>query len=193
MANFIDKTYFIGSINLPNLDNTGLDETLTEIISRYEGEVLNDLLGYAIAKEVTAAYSASIAEEDPIPLPLNIEALLYGKEYIPVGETTIHKWPGLVDRANKRSLFAYVAYFYYSRDRATHTGSIGELKVKGEKSKPANPVYKQVAAWNEAHHWVWLLMQYLEAVYITDFPDWQFYKRVRIARGKYDRINVFGL
>lgn len=192
MANLIDKTFFIADINLPNLDNTGLDETLNAFIARYQEEVLTDLLGHTIAAEVLAAYNASVAQA-PVPLPDNINRLLNGDVYTPVNGLEPVKWQGLINTTAKRSLIAYIVYFYFTRQQATHTGSIGEAKIKGEKSKPVSPVYKQVSAWNNAASWVIDFLLYMEVKYKVDFPNWQYYERTRHALRTYKRTNVFGI
>ena len=60
---FIDSTYFVGEINIPNLVGTNSNATaLAQAIAQYEEEILIDLLGYKL-------YSLLIADLDENKAP----------------------------------------------------------------------------------------------------------------------------
>lgn len=119
----IDKTYFNRDINLP----TGANSDITESITRYEGEILIQLLGYDYAKLVLAYTTGS----DQI-----IKDLVEGKEYTE-GDYTV-KWPGFKN-TEKVSLIAYYVYIQYIKDHAIDFQNVGSVAATIENGVNVGP------------------------------------------------------
>lgn len=128
----INATYFIGEINLPGLSEPANAENLLTFITKYEKKFLQQLFG----EDLYDLYVAGLAED-------------------PVDE----KWTALsamlVDTDTKESPIANYVYYYFTRDMATLTANLGEVKPKGENASFASPIAKQVRAWNEMVDFVW--------------------------------------
>lgn len=125
MSNLIDETYFIDPIDLPDGSNNDLDT----LIKVHEPEILRDLLGYELNKEV-AEFSATSSQR--------IKDLVEGKEYTVShnGRPQLIKWIGL-QNLEKRSLIAYWCYYWWHRKHSTHTGNTGELTPMQKYAKTA--------------------------------------------------------
>lgn len=137
MANLTDQTYFDSyPIKLPDGENS----SRTELIDRYEPEILKKLLGYELWKLV-AAYDAGTS-------PQRIKDLVEGKEYTVNHEGRVQtiKWNGLKN-TEKESLITYYCYFFWQKNNASHTGNVGELTPKQQYSKIANGAEKAAHAW----------------------------------------------
>lgn len=84
----IDRTYFIGDLNIPNTSNAAVGSLLDWFIEKYEEKFLNDVLGYDLHK----AFKAGM-EEDPVPQKWT--DLIEGVEYTDLQDKT-RFWKGLV-------------------------------------------------------------------------------------------------
>lgn len=122
----IDASYFIGGINLPNISQPAVLENLDVFINKYEKKFLKLLLGDALYD----LFIAGIAEDPIAEIWTDLKSLL-------------------VNSQDKESPIANYVYYYYTRDRATQTVGMGEVKPSGENGSIASPVTKQVRAWNE--------------------------------------------
>lgn len=157
---FTDYTYYVRDINVPvNVNDSSTDAEkqrdgnyvrLNDSINRYENDVLKSLLGYALWKEFTDAYAASILEVDAVALPTKWSNFLNGAEFSFElnGQTISTKWNGLIN-SDKISLIANYVYFYHRLYSQTSNSGIGETKAKGENSVIADGSYKMVSAWNK--------------------------------------------
>ena len=171
----IDSSYFIHDINIP----TGQFSDLQGFINRYEPEILTDLLGYELAKEVIA-YDAETSDQ-------RIIDLVEGKEYTVKangGRDQLIKWGGLIN-AEKKSLIAYYVYYWDMRAKATHTATVGEVKRKGENSVNAEQNAKIMNAWTRMLSLFGFCGQantepsalnFLDAN-AADYPEWMFTPR----------------
>lgn len=117
----IDTDYFVKDIAIPK----DSESNLTNDIAKYEPEVLTKAFGYELKK---------LIDTDPAS-PARIKDLVEGKEYtVPFnGRDQIIKWNGLINDENI-SLIAYWVYYWWQRNNATHTTSLGEGKSKLENS-----------------------------------------------------------
>jgi hypothetical protein len=106
----INQTYFVRDVNLP----AGTLNTITASISRYERDILIQLLGYDLYKLV-AAYANPGSTQSIIDL-------VEGKEYLE-GQYTV-KWNGLIN-SDKVSILAYYVYIQYLRDHAVDFQNVG--------------------------------------------------------------------
>jgi len=141
---FIDSTYFVGGINIPNLVGTNSNTTaLAQAIAQYEEEILIDLIGYKL-------YSLLIADLDENKAPQSqiYKDLVNGAEFTHsfAGVETLLKWKGLKN-ASKQSLLAYYTFFKYVERDVTHLSGAGVILAKGEKGNRSSSVNKMINAW----------------------------------------------
>lgn len=193
MANIIDYTYFINEVSIPIQSRDELNGAITSSISLYEDEILKLLLGYKTWKEMKAAYDASVATTDPVPLITKWENLINGAEFSFEfnGVTIDTKWEGFKN-TSKKSLIANYVYFFHRRNNVSQNSGVGETLSVVENSKIINPMAKLHNAWNK------MIDMYGEAIIngtdntsydyynenpsaynflltnISDYPDWKF-------------------
>ena len=113
---FIDSTYFIGEIAIPN---ASADSVLTQAIAQYEKEILMSLLGYKLYKLLMADLVNGIPQTDIY------KDLVDGAEFTLTfkGVDYLLKWEGLKNTA-LQSLIAYYVYFkYIERDITRNYGT----------------------------------------------------------------------
>jgi hypothetical protein len=161
----IDKTYFVKDINIPDSDYSDL----TAYITRYEKEILIKLLGYELGTLVLA-YNA-------LTSPQRIIDIVEGSEYT-VGDYTV-KWNGLKN-TDKVSLIAYYVFYWWARNNATFTGTIGEMKSVGENAENAKLNQRLSNAWlrmtdlaqatEYPYHSLYCFLKENE----SDYPEWEF-------------------
>lgn len=170
MANFVDKSYFIGTINLPKSDLTV--ENLELFITQFEEDVLIKLLGYTLYKEV-------IENQNDEPYKSLIEGKEYEIEYN--GETRKVKWNGLKND-DKVSLIAFYTYCYFMSNEVSSTQTTGEKKSITENSKEASVALKVMRA-NSNFEELYGYYGQNELIpsaynYLTEhedlFPNWEF-------------------
>lgn len=144
MANIIDTSYFVEDIELPNVGQPEITQKVTNSIKTYEKEVLIDLLGYPLYKELTGAvYVDGDASK--------WDKLVNGEEFSFVvnGLTITTKWEGLKG-FEKKSLIAYFVYFMHRRKEATYMAGVGtENKADTENSSMDDLHPKLTYIWNE--------------------------------------------
>jgi hypothetical protein len=176
----IDRTYFVGEINLPNTNQTAVQENIDFLISKREPELLIALFGYEMYK----AFTTGLTED---PIPQRWVDLRDGVDYQD-GDVLRH-WMGLVavDGEVKESLIANYVYCWYMRKEATQTSGVGEVATKTENSARVSPMAKQVRAWNEMVDWIAELFNFLQ-VKKEDYPEWK-----PDIIGEFDYINAFNL
>ena len=108
----IDYTYFVRDISLPG----NAQANITASITRYERDILIQLLGYDYAKLVLA-YNSSTS-------PQIIKDIVEGKEY-QEGDYTV-KWNGLKN-TEKVSLLAYYVFIEFVKDHAVDFQQVGAV------------------------------------------------------------------
>jgi len=141
----IDSSYFKADIHIAGLSSTGVQDSVSMFIDKYEPEYLIKILGYDFYKSFTDA----IAEEAPDD---KWTKLLTGDTYTDAQGIT-QKWYGFqqdvsATQVNISPIACYV-YFYYSRKTSTVTTASGETGVRWEKSVSISPAQKQAKAWND--------------------------------------------
>ena len=115
----IDSTYFVRDCNLP----VGTYNDISASLTRYERDILIQLLGYDLAKLVLAYDSGTS--------PQRIKDIVEGKEYAE-GDYTV-KWNGLVN-TEKVSILAYYTYIQYLKNHAIdfqNVGAVGSANENG--------------------------------------------------------------
>jgi len=141
---FIDSSYFIGEINIPNVTASAVVTGLTQAITQYEKEILIMLLGYEL-------YALLIDDLDGSgdPQTAIYTDLVDGAEFTHTinGEDITLKWEGLRNTA-KQSLIAYYTYYKYVERDITHLSGSGiSMSPEGKGWKRASSVNKMCAAW----------------------------------------------
>lgn len=135
-ANFIDWTYFIREINVPNLSTASGNiphvKKVNEFIEKHEPLCLESILGYELYKALLTENSA------------RIDAIIYGSEFTVYGR--FQKWKGLV-HGNKISLIANYIYFYMCESDATVKTGTNVTIPKGATLHPWSPEDRMVEAW----------------------------------------------
>lgn len=88
---FIDASYFVGNINIPNTGEQSVAERLTLFINKYEPQFLRKLLGYPLYK----AFVAGMAVPPPATPDQRFLNILYGTEYTDY-QGRLQMWKGLI-------------------------------------------------------------------------------------------------
>lgn len=179
----IDKSYFIGEINIPNTDKTAIGELVDKFIEKYEPKFLDETLGYNLAK----AFRAGL---DEYTVDQKWTDLLEGVEYVDANNKTRY-WVGFITESFPKSPIANYVYYWFIRNNHTQTATMGEVKSQNENAVNVSPTLKMVQAWNEISAWVCELVDYLNAKE-TDYPEWE-NQDVWCMLKKFHPINEFGI
>ncbi len=160
----ISKAYFVKDINIPESEYSDL----TAYIARYEKEILIQMFGYELWKLVDAYIMGDTGV---------IADLVEGKEYEVDGYTV--KWNGLIN-SDKVSLISYYVFYWWARNNATFTSSMGELKSVGENAEAARLIQRMNNAWERLEHLAQSTNYPYESLYTfltenkSDYPEWVF-------------------
>lgn len=84
----IDRTYFVGEINIPNTNQAAIGSQVDLFIQQYEDRFLNEVLGYTLYKALKAGMQV-------VPVAQKWTDLIEGVEYTDTADKT-RKWQGLV-------------------------------------------------------------------------------------------------
>jgi len=177
----IDRTYFIGEINIPNKDSSLVSGTLDAFIKKYEPLFLKYALGYNTSQEFIAALATPSPAQKWVDLRDGKEYSLNGYNYF---------WPGL--KNTERNPIAYYVYYWYMRNQVSSTAGLGEVKPAAENAAAANSSWRMAQAWNACSLLVDELNQYLlanAAVYTEWNSSLDPYPAVKYFR----HINSFGI
>lgn len=164
----IDRTYFVGELNIPNTSQAAISSLTDLFIEKYEDKWLNEVLGYSLSKAFKAGWAAPVPESKWFDL-------VDGVEYTSSdGKTKF--WRGLVSAVSGNVAFdlspiANYVYYWFIRNNYTQTATTGEVKPQNENAVIANPSLKMVLAWNEMSAWVCELVDYLNAKK-DDYTEW---------------------
>ena len=86
----IDRTYFVGELNIPNTSQVAIGSQVDLFIEKYEEQFLNDVLGYSLNKALKAGLQV-------IPVAQKWTDLIEGVEYTDINSKT-RFWKGLVSQ-----------------------------------------------------------------------------------------------
>jgi hypothetical protein len=86
----IDRTYFVGELNIPNTSNAAIGSLVDLFIEKYEEKLLNDVLGYSLNKAFKAGMQV-------VPVAQKWTDLIEGVEYTDTNSKT-RFWKGLVSQ-----------------------------------------------------------------------------------------------
>jgi hypothetical protein len=84
----IDRTYFVGELNIPNTNQAAIGSQVDLFIEQYEDQLLNEVLGYSLYK----AFKAGMQE---VTVDQKWTDLIEGVEYTDVN-SKVRFWKGLV-------------------------------------------------------------------------------------------------
>lgn len=153
----IDETYFIGELNIPNLDQENVRQALTVFIAKYQKRFLTLLLGEDVYKDFVAG--------------IDVE------EGVEIESQWIELRDKLVDCDTKESPIANYVYWFFMYNNATQTSGVGEIIANTENSMVVSPITKMVRAWNEMCDFVHGTQQWFHDFY-TEYDlnhDWYFF------------------
>lgn len=137
---FIDQTYFVGEISIPN--KTQNAENISQAIIQYEKEILILLLGYKL-------YSLLMADlVNGEPQTQIYKDLVDGAEFTHLfaGQSMTLNWDGLRNNANI-SLLAYYTFYKYVEREVTHLSGTGVILTPSGKGIRASSENKLINAW----------------------------------------------
>lgn len=160
--NLIDRTYFIGEINIANTEKTYVQERIDLFITKYQAELLENILGI----ELYDAFMAGLLVD---PLADKWKDLRDGKSYTDLYGVR-RKWVGFAN-TEKRSPIANYVYYRYKRDDSSITLSMGEAIPKAENATTTDSATKQARAWNEMVDWIILMDNFL-GTYPDTYPEY---------------------
>jgi hypothetical protein len=176
----IDKSYFVGELNIPNTGQLEVEDSLNHFIKKRETEFLRLVLGYPLYKAFLAGYSATAKYQD----------LLNGKEYTDTNGL-VQKWDGFRQKEAKQSIVANYTYFYWQKDQATLSAGVGEVKPKAKNAVIDSPANKMIRAWNEIQPRVKELFAFIKANREA-YPEWDSNSEYQVLM-KLKPINRFGI
>lgn len=156
----IDTSYFFGDIQIGQLSEQSVKDTLNLFISQYEPAILERLLGYATYKQLTGS------DQKWTDLKTGVE---YTDE-----NGRLQKWNGLYNATTKVSLIAYYVYCQYMENQLTATGGAGEGKVQMQNSIAVTNGRKIRKAWNlmvKQNEQLYCFLNAKKDVY-TDWYEW---------------------
>jgi hypothetical protein len=82
-------------------------------------------------------------------------------------------------------------YFWWMRDKASISTSIGEVQEKPDNSASISSLTKQSRAWNEMVSWIEEMILFLDTN-IETYPEWE-QANVWKIRNDFRPINIFNL
>lgn len=88
---FIDASYFVGDLDIPNPGDQAIAERITYFINKYEPLFLQELFGYPLYK----AFVAGMAVAPPATPAIRFLNILYGTEYTGF-DGRVQKWKGII-------------------------------------------------------------------------------------------------
>ena len=159
MATLIDPTYF--DTQYCNIPDGGDFDNRQAVIDNHQDDILEEILGYGLAKLVIA-YDSGTSEQ-------RIKDLVEGKEFISQ-DTNLKKWIGFIN-SKKESIIAYHCFDKWMRSENETTTNNGVVKVMNENSIPASATNKLVTAQNRMVDLINVMCDFL-TVNITDYPEW---------------------
>jgi hypothetical protein len=144
-TSFIDNSYFVGDINIPNISTkpTFIDWA----IETYEKEFLINGLGYKL-------YSLLIndcTDKNGFPETQIYIDIVNGAEFTHAstfGEEITLKWEGF-NNTQKQSPIAYYVYYNILQHQTIHTSDIGTILLESDKGQRVSPSSKMIDSWDK--------------------------------------------
>lgn len=175
MALLIDKNFFVGKINVPNIHSTNSQtaEELAYFIDFYETFLLKNTLGIALYNEL----KLNILDGAVIPTaPQKWKDLVNGKEYAKDNEVRV--WNGLIYEVGtfKQSIIADFIYFKWFTEKNKNTGA-GITQVAVKNAIIENPTIHLVMIFNTFvnNYFGNFKNINLKVSYVNDIPFYDWY------------------
>jgi hypothetical protein len=186
MANLIDKDYFIGEVNIPDTSKPEVLERLTFFITKYEEELLRNLLGNALY----LAFKSGTDGKQDVDIEQKWKDLRDGVDYVDYSSFAKY-WIGLRNTTKKQSIIANYVYYWWHRDKASQTTAMGEVQQKSESGDNASPAVKMCRAQNEMVDWAKDLLHFLDSKQSV-YPEWLKVNRYEWYKF-FKPVNVLGI
>lgn len=150
----IDSSYFFGDLYIPQITEQSVLTSVNKYIAKYEPELLQDVFGYTIAKNIN-----------------DYSAILNGAEFNnPYKGGAPDKWKGLkVDIGSGKywSLIANYVYVRYTQDNVSFSTGSGEKVIEQATSKTVSPVMKIKRAWDEMAKEILTVIAFMQSDRLT--------------------------
>jgi hypothetical protein len=183
----IDRTYFVGDLNIPNVGTPAIGELVDWFIAKYEPLFLRNVLGYELSKAFLAGLNEYMVDQ-------KWTDLLEGVEYTDT-QSKVRTWQGIVAEypslIGNQSPIANYVYYWFVQNNHSQTAAMGEVKSQNENAAAYNPGQKMVRAWNEMSKWIVELADYLNAKKDI-YTEWEKQDEWRMLN-KFRLINEFNI
>lgn len=155
----IDSTHFKQDLSV--VVNEFSD--FADYITKYEPKILNQILGYELAKLVSA-YDPETSDQRIIDLVEGVEfSLTYN------GSERLVKWPGFL--SSDDNLIANYVWYWYQRARIVMDSGIGAVKPNSENASRGDLSMKAMTAWDNMVNQFEILYLFLDANKDV-YPEW---------------------
>lgn len=135
----------------------------TDYITKYEPKILNQILGYELAKLVMA-YDADDSEQRIIDLVEGVEFIVDDN-----GTNRTIAWPGFL--SSDDNLIANYVWYWYQRSRLVMDSGIGAVKPNSENASRGDLSMKAMAALDNMVNQFEILYLFLDANKDV-YPEW---------------------
>jgi len=156
MPYLIDDTFFIGSIEVSNLDeaNSKSLTALNRIIDEKCRLLLLSALSLVNFQEMDSflvnGKLPDVPESPEVdPVPLKWRNLITGCNYTVDGVTK--RWKGLyfTEGTYKGSVLANYCFTFYLEENVSYQSGVGEVKAEAKNARGVNSTQKYTTVWNE--------------------------------------------
>lgn len=163
MANITTYELFVGEINIPNIAPSQTDADALELfINQYEPQLLSEVLGYTLAKDLLTGFNAGATSGA-------LYDLWNGAEFTDKhGRANV--WPGFLTVG--WSLIACYIYCKWQEDSASHTTGVGEKVSNSANATNLVVSGKMSKAWNRMVKLLLIMDDYL-VQNASDYPNYQ--------------------
>lgn len=163
MANITDISLFVGNINIPNIATGQPDADAFQLfIDKYEPQLLSEVLGYTLAKDLLTAFNASETSGPEFDL-------WNGAEFTDK-HGRANKWPGFLTVG--WSLIANYIFCKWMEETASHNTGNGEKVSNSANATNVLVSTRMSNAWNEMVTLLLIMDDYL-VQNANDYPDYQ--------------------
>lgn len=175
---FLDKTYFVGDLAVPNLFgtavvNTAIAEEVANFIRKYELDYLYALLGKTLADELIAGMLV-------LPTPDTKWSDLYNQIYFTRSSITwnedheleVDEHGNIIFESIPLSPAANFVFFKFYKSHITEFFGSGESKPAKENAATATSSARMIQAWNVCCDMTYVIWKWLDDNSATYDWDW---------------------
>lgn len=167
MASLINSTYFINEITIAQINQPSVLEAVDDMVAKYEGDFIADVLGYSFAKLMLANLTEA-----------RFVSIINGAEFTDVKTGYLKEWKGLANNTTKHSPIANYIFYKYVRAKHEQQGGITTLRPKAENADVVTAEYTLIKAYNEMVESICVLLQYILAN-LDVYPEFDIYQTKR--------------